>query len=101
MSSAYVAKLNRELEAERTEAHVAAAPDLRQRFIDWYEALPPVSRSRPFAMEEIERALGSQGRYISKILIGLGWERRRRWSDVGPYSRYWLPPSLARSVPSN
>ena len=33
-----------------------------------------------------------QGKYISAILLSLGWCRRRHWSTTGQYNRYWLPP---------
>ena len=91
MPSAYINQLNRELEAERATAQ-PVKPDLRQRFIDWYEGLPEISRNRHFAMVELERALGTQGKYLSPILISLGWQRKRRWTGQGHYNRYWVPP---------
>lgn len=68
-------------------------PDLRQRFVDWHSALPEVTRHRPFAMAEFENALLTQGKYLSPILLKLGWQRRRKWSSRGQYYRYWMPPS--------
>lgn len=89
MTTAYIARLNRQLEA-------IGPPEVRlslhQRFIDWYAALPEIARDRPFAMAELEAALSTQGRFLSPVLLSLGWERRRRWISRGPYSRYWLPP---------
>jgi hypothetical protein len=58
-------------------------------------ALPTLARNRPFAMVEIERALGTQGRFISEVAIRLGWRRQRIWTGAGPFHRYWLPPSVA------
>jgi hypothetical protein len=91
MPSAYIAALNRELRDERTCEQVAK-PDLRHRFVEWYESLPEISRHRPFAMAELEMALGTQGKYLSAILLSLGWQRRRKWSSRGQYPRYWVPP---------
>ena len=91
MTSAYTAALNRELQNERTCEPVAKI-DLRQRFLDWHANLPEISRHRPFAMAELEMALGTQGKYLSPILLCLGWERRRKWSSRGQYHRYWVPP---------
>jgi hypothetical protein len=66
---------------------------LRDRFVAWYGDLPAVSRDRPFSMLEFERALRTQGRHLSPILLGLGWKRGRRWAaGGGQYNRYWEPP---------
>jgi hypothetical protein len=92
MSSAYVASLNRHLDAD-PRANVQDVCSLRQRFLDWHSALPEISRSRAFAMAEFEAALTTQGKYLSPILLSLGWTRKRRWSGVGQYSRYWVPPA--------
>ena len=94
MQSAYIARLNRELQ-EPTEAE-SSQRSLQQRFIDWYDALPEISRSRPFAMTELEAALTTQGKYLSPILLKLGWSRARKWSSRGQYHRYWTPPVEAR-----
>ncbi|CAM2178444.1 hypothetical protein [Burkholderia orbicola] len=87
--SAYVKLLNRQ-----AEASVPAGPPLRQKLLDWYRTLPEISRRRPFSMTEFETALGTQGKYISPVLLELGWQRKRRWSSCGQYLRYWLPPPL-------
>jgi hypothetical protein len=69
---------------------------LRDRFVAWYDDLPAVSRDRPFSMVEFERALKTQGRHLSPILLSLGWKRKRRWaSGGGQYNRYWVPPALS------
>lgn len=47
---------------------------------------------RPYSITELERALGTQGRYLSPILLRHGWERRRRWASKTQYLRYWVPP---------
>ena len=90
MPSAYINALNREL-AERVAADQPTKLDLRQRFLAWHNSLPEISRNRPFAMVEIENALATQGKYLSPILLSLGWQRRRKWSSPGQYHRYWLP----------
>lgn len=66
--------------------------DLESRFIEWFETIPEISRLRPYSMVEIERVLSTQGRYLSPIMLRLGWKRRRKWSSEGQYNRYWVPP---------
>jgi len=85
--SAYIKFLNRV-----TETRVPATSPLHQRFLDWYRTLPEISRCRPFSMSEFETALATQGKYISPVLLELGWQRKRRWNSRGQYHRYWLPP---------
>lgn len=94
MSSAYITKLQREQQAEAANES-PAAPVLRERFLDWYAAVPEIARQRAFAMGEFEQALGTQGRYLSPILLSLGWRRKRRWTGAGQYNRYWVPPGLS------
>jgi hypothetical protein len=94
---AYLSELNRAAaasQAGRPAAGAAGAPagSLHDRFVQWYAALPTLARNRPFAMVEIERALGTRGRFISAVLIRLGWRRQRIWTGAGPFHRYWLPP---------
>lgn len=91
MSSAYVKSLYRSLPDEAENAQLSKT-SLRQRFIDWFDSVPEISRMRPYSMVELEQALGTQGKYLSPILLALGWERRRKWTGPGPYSRYWMPP---------
>lgn len=81
--SAYIEHLNRPVAAQ-----VPAQSLLQLRFLDWYSNLPEVTRHRPFAMQEFELALGTQGKYISPVLLGLDWQRKRRWSSRGQYHRY-------------
>lgn len=96
--SAYVSSLNRLAEAYHAPISAPKAPDLRQRFLEWYASLPEISRNRGFAMAEFEAALSTQGKYLSHILLNLGWMRKRRWSSGGQYNRYWVPPlSLTRT----
>lgn len=94
MISAYISRLNYEMEQPRGRSPAAPTPDLRQRFMDWFSTLPEIGRDRAFAMVELEAALNTQGRYLSPILLNLGWRRKRRWTGRGQYSRYWLPPEL-------
>lgn len=94
MPSVYIRRLQSSLEAE---THVGLQPqhatsDLKQRFVEWFNNVPEISRSRPYSMVELERALGTQGRFLSPILESLGWERRRKWSSKGANPRYWVPP---------
>lgn len=90
MPSAYINQLKRESE-ERSVQRIAP-PTLAQKFVEWFEGVPEISRLRPYAMTEMERALETQGRYLSPILFSLGWERRRKWSSKTQYLRYWVPP---------
>lgn len=92
MPSAYIAQLERELRSPGQDA-VPPLPDLHHRVRSWYASLPEVSRQRPFAMAELEAALGTQGKYLSPVLLTLGWERRRKWTGRGHYPRYWVPPA--------
>ena len=87
--TAFVKKLQREFAARQRRDDPG---DLRQRFLDWYGTLPEVTRNRPWSMQEVETALGTQGKYISAVLLTLGWQRKRQWSSTGRYHRYWLPP---------
>jgi hypothetical protein len=45
-------------------------------------------------MSELEAALKTQGRFISPVLLELGWRRKRNWSTKGQYFRYWVPPGV-------
>lgn len=92
MSSAYIRSLQRTLDDEAIPRQLFK-PDLKQRFIEWFASVPEVSRVRPYSMAELERALGTQGRFLAPVLEGLGWERRRKWSSTGANPRYWVPPS--------
>jgi len=38
-----------------------------------------IRRHWPFAMLELELDLGTQGKYLSPVLLSLGWERRWKW----------------------
>jgi hypothetical protein len=49
----------------------------------------------PLGMSEFEKALKAQGKYISPVLLELGWRRKRIWSTTGQYHRYWEPPPRA------
>ena len=92
MSTAYISSLNRALLEHAKERHLSK-PDLRQRFVIWFESVPEISRIRPYGMVELERAMGTQGKYLSAVLLSLGWVRHRKWSGSGQYLRYWVPPS--------
>lgn len=91
MPAAYIKTLQKELAPLAPEAPQPAA-DLETRLVRWLERQPEISRLRAYAMSELEHALGTQGKYLSPILLRLGWERRRRWSGKTQYLRYWVPP---------
>lgn len=84
------------LQKEQTRAQRLAPVTLQQRIQDWFNALPELTRQRPFSMGEIAAATESQGRHIGPVLLALGWTRMRTWSGNHPYRRYWLPPNLCR-----
>lgn len=92
MSSAYVNALRRSLDEGKGQDQLSK-PDLKQRFLAWFDNQPEISRIRPYSMVELERALATQGRLLSAVLLGLGWERQRDWSSKGQNHRYWIPPS--------
>lgn len=92
MPSAYITALIHDVQCE-PYTEPLGKPPLRQRFIDWFNYLPEISRDRPYSMEEMERPLGTQGKYLSPILLSLGWQRRRKWSSRRQYHRYWVPPA--------
>ena len=94
MSSAYVRSLQRSLEAEEQPAELSKR-DMQTRLLAWLDSQPEISRSRPYSMAELEKALGTQGRYLSSVLLRLGWERRRKWTGKTHYLRYWVPPEGA------
>lgn len=83
----YIAQLNKMVETQR--AQPAQPSSLRDRVAAWYRSLPAVSRDRRFSMSEIEAALKTQGKYLSPVLLELGWRRKRVWSTTGQYHRYW------------
>lgn len=91
MTSAYIKQLNRSLQAQSASLEIVK-PDLKQRLIEWFDCQPDVSRVRAYSMAELEQAFRTQGRFLSPILLRLGWQRRRKWSSTGPSSRYWVPP---------
>ncbi len=86
----YAAYLRKMTEARRAQRPQPS--NLRDRFTNWHRSLPGVSRDRRFAMAEFEKALKTQGEYISPVLLELGWRRKRIWSKKGQYHRYWEPP---------
>ncbi|MEI7957236.1 MAG: hypothetical protein WCJ66_18890, partial [Verrucomicrobiota bacterium] len=69
MSSAYLRSLEKMLPPPASKPKV---PPLEERFIAWLQSLPEFARNRPFSMREFELALGSQGRFISPVLLRLG-----------------------------
>jgi hypothetical protein len=46
-------------------------------------------------MLEIEKALKTQGKWLSPVLLELGWQRTRIWSTGGQYHRYLEPPTCS------
>lgn len=89
MSSAYLRSLEKQLPLPASKPKV---PPLETRFLAWFNSLPEFTRDRPFSMREFELALGTQGRFISPVLLRLNWQRRRQWSSRGQYFRMWIRP---------
>ena len=98
MSSAYLRSLEAMLPPPTVTPKV---PPLKARFLAWFNSLPEFTRDRPFSMQEFEVALGSQGRFISPVLLRLGWQRQRRWSSRGQYFRMWCRPEVENSTAIN
>lgn len=86
--SAYVRSLEKLLPPVANKPKVAP---LEERFLEWLNSLPEFTRNRPFSMREFELALGTQGRFLSPVLLRLGWVRKRKWSCKQQYHRYWQP----------
>ena len=78
---------------ETQRAQPSCPSSLRDRFEARCSSLPAVSRDCRFSMSEFEAALKTQGKYISPVLLELGWLRKRMWSTTGQYHRYWVPPA--------
>lgn len=93
MQSAYYSKFKALSEPQVPAPDVHTSSSLHQRFTTWYNSLPEISRHRPFAMTEFEQALGTQGKWISPVLLSIGWTRKRRWTGGGQYPRFWMPPA--------
>ncbi len=91
MCSAYLRSLEAMLPPPTVTPKV---PPLEARFLAWFNSLPEFTRDRPFSMQEFEVALGSQGRFISPVLLRLGWQRKRQWNSRGQYFRQWCPPCV-------
>jgi hypothetical protein len=89
----YAKTLTEARQAQR--AQPSQPSSLRDRVSRWHSSLPAVSRDRRFSMSEFEKALKTQGKYISPVLLELGWRRKRIWSTTGQYHRYWEPPPRA------
>ena len=81
--SAYIDYLNKQMGTTQVDR-------LSQRFETWFNSLPEIAKSRPFAMSEFEAALKTQGKYISPVLLRFGFKRLRKWSSDGQYNRYWI-----------
>lgn len=92
MRSAMTTIWSRELLKDAGVAGLST-PDLKQRFLAWFDSQPEISRIRPYSMAELELALRTPGRLLSGVLLSLGWERRRKWSSTGQSPRYWVPPT--------
>lgn len=94
--TAYARALRNLVETDRPRGNDTKL-DLEARLVSWFASTPEISRHRPYSMVEIETALSSQGRYLGPVLFKLGWQRRRKWTGCGQYSRYWEPPSAHKS----
>lgn len=86
--SAYI----RQLELHCTAPLPPRLPTLEEQFEQWWASQPLATRSRAYSMQELEKALVTQGRYLSPILVKRGWVRHRCWQHRQHYFRVWLPP---------
>lgn len=90
MADAYIRDLQLKIKLQKTA--VVAPASLAERIYSWHSGLSEFLRNRPFSMSELEQVTASQGRFISPVLIQLGWSRKRKWDSQGSYHRYWVPP---------
>ena len=86
----------RTLQKEQLRTQRAPPATLQQRIQAWFNALPELTRHRPFSMQELETALRSQGRHLGPALASLAWNRMRTYGGNQPYRRYWLPPGFSK-----
>lgn len=86
--SAYISQLEQQI----TALNAIKSTTLEDRLDQWWASQPPATRLRAYSMDELIAALGTQGRYISPILVKRGWARHRRWQHRQHYFRVWLPP---------
>jgi hypothetical protein len=74
LSGACLAELNKLTEAQRSRSSQPSS--VSDRFKRWYHLLPAVSRNRRFSMSVFEAAPRTQGKFISPVLLELGWRSR-------------------------
>lgn len=70
-------------------------PPLEVRFLAWFNSLPEFTRNRLWSIQEIAAALGTQPRFLSRLLVAQNWVRKRKWDSRQHYHRYWVPPGVA------
>lgn len=87
MRSAFIRELEKQLPPPVSRS---LPTPLEARFLAWFNSLPEFTRNRPFSMAEFEVALSTQGRFISRVLLRLGWRRHRQWNSRGHYHRFWV-----------
>ncbi len=91
---AYIYQLQKIAEDVARQEHPQHPEEkLENRFVIWFNSLPPLTRQRYFSMSEFEQALHTQGKYLSPVLLKLGWQRKRVWAGQR-YGRYWIPPTF-------
>jgi hypothetical protein len=88
--SAYIAALKSQVAPQQVRR---SRLGLKERFVEWHDSLPEFTRNRMFSMREFEEALDTQGKYLSPVLLSLGWERKRLWNSKRQYHRFWVPPA--------
>jgi hypothetical protein len=88
--SAYIATLKSQVVPQQFRR---SPTNLKDRFVAWHNSLPEFTRNRMFSMRELEEALKTQGKYLSPVLLNLGWERKRLWTSKRQYHRFWVPPA--------
>jgi hypothetical protein len=67
---------------------------------EWLRRLPPAARNAPRTMAEFinmldgrTQGMAAHAPDVSRILMQLGWVRKRIWSADGEGRRVWIPPS--------
>ncbi len=69
-----------------------------QQITAWFNRLPPEARKAPRTMEELIRLLvgrtpgmNAHAGDVSRVLVKMGWTRRRIWDTAGEGRRIWFP----------
>lgn len=91
----YLENLKREvaeINKRQAEERALRSRPLYVHIQEWFDSLPPDSRSATYTMEQLVQLFNTAPGLIGAALHRLGWERKRRWNSGGAFTRYWIPP---------